>query len=131
MLPGGIWLDVNAPVFNRSDRALLEPDGRVIVLDASWARVRPLSQRLRIAPQATVERRALPTSLVTAYPRTSKIHEDPTGGLATVEAVFAVTVLLGEPRLEILEAYRWAREFLACNKSAFRHMGWEVPGNST
>jgi pre-rRNA-processing protein TSR3 len=125
-IPGGIWLDVGAPPLAAEDRALLEGGGRVIVLDASWARVDPLSHRLRVAEGARAERRSLPGRLVTAYPRRSKLREDPPAGLATVEAVFAVTVVLGEPRPELLEGYRWAPEFLRLNAEALRDLGWDA-----
>jgi pre-rRNA-processing protein TSR3 len=54
-------------------------------------------------------------ALVTAYPRKSKLFEDPERGLASVEALYAALALLGEQRQELLANYRWARTFLALN----------------
>ena len=125
-IPGGLWLDVDAPVLEPGDRDVLTGDARVIVLDASWARVAPLERRLRVRDGAPLHRRSLPGSLRTAYPRRSKLFEDPAAGLATVEAVFTVTALLGEARREILETYRWAAGFLALNRSAFARLGHEI-----
>jgi pre-rRNA-processing protein TSR3 len=52
---------------------------------------------------------------VTAYPRRSRTFTDPERGLASIEALFAALALLGEPRRELLDGYRWAAEFLAAN----------------
>ncbi|MBN1441624.1 MAG: DUF367 domain-containing protein [Planctomycetes bacterium] len=124
-IPGGIWLEVGAPTLAADDRGLLDGGGRVIVLDASWARLDPLSRRLRVADGRRAERRSLPGRIVTAYPRRSKVREDPAGGLATVEAVFAATVVLAEPRPELLAGYRWAAEFLRLNAAALEDLGWD------
>lgn len=129
-VPGGIWLDVDAPVLSRRDSGRLGAGDRVIVLDASWARVSPLAGRLVAGPGATLERRSLPSDLATAYPRRSKIGRDPERGLATVEAVFAVTVVLGAPRPEVLDAYRWAGAFLDRNRSVWERYGFASPPGS-
>ncbi len=126
VLKGGIWLDVDAPILERADRKLLGQDGRVIVLDASWQRVGPLERRIRIKSGGSLNRRSLPSVLRTVYPRKSKVYDDPGAGLATVEAIFAATVLLGEPRPEVLEKYYWAQEFLDRNRTSFLEMGWEA-----
>jgi len=53
--------------------------------------------------------------LESAYPRRSKLFEDPAGGLASVEALYAALAILGEPRPELLDGYRWRERFLAAN----------------
>ena len=53
--------------------------------------------------------------LVTAYPRRSRLFADPAQGLASVEALYAALAILGRPRPELLEGYRWASEFLRAN----------------
>jgi len=58
--------------------------------------------------------RRLP-ALRTAYPRSSKTFRDPDAGLASVEALYAASVLLGEPHPEWLADYRWRDEFLRLN----------------
>ena len=113
--PGGLILEVGAPVLRPSDRELLSGDQRVVVLDASWARLEPLRRRIAFPDESRLARRSLPSEIVTAYPRHSKLFEDPDTGLATVEALFAVTAILGEPRPEFLETYHWAEAFLAAN----------------
>ena len=59
-------------------------------------------------------RRRVP-ALRTAYPRASKVFADPAQGLASVEALYAALWILGQPRPELLEGYRWRAEFLALN----------------
>jgi pre-rRNA-processing protein TSR3 len=63
----------------------------------------------------TWKSRRLPP-LVSAYPRRSKIHPDPSQGLASVEALFVATLILGEPRHDLIERYRWREAFLAANR---------------
>ncbi len=118
-LPRGLLLDIDGPVLTPADRPFLAADGRVIVFDASWARVSSLERRVTTC-DTNLPRRSLPPSLRTAYPRRSKLFDDPGGGLATVEAIFTVTALLCIPRPEILEGYRWATDFLSLNRQTFQ-----------
>jgi pre-rRNA-processing protein TSR3 len=110
----GILLELGAPVLHPEDRKVLAA-GPVILLDATWARIPRLKARVAFRPEAVVERRSLPSWIATAYPRVSKVREDPAGGLASVEALFAASAILGQPRLELLDAYRWRDEFLERN----------------
>ena len=101
-------------------RTLLHPEGEelktadagrdLLLVDCSWRRVDSLLANVR----GELVPRRLP-ALVTAYPRRSKTFQDPDQGLASVEALFAASVILGEPRPEWLAAYRWREEFLARN----------------
>lgn len=51
----------------------------------------------------------------TAYPRTSKLFEDPRAGLATIEALFAAYVQTGRATAGLLDEYRWREHFLQRN----------------
>lgn len=103
-------------------RLLLHPDGELLssadaglpllVVDCSWRR---LPQLLAALDGELIPRRLPP--LVTAYPRVSRQFADPQAGLASVEALYAALAILGEPRAELLEGYRWAEPFLAANPS--------------
>ena len=56
--------------------------------------------------------RALPKSLQTAYPRKSKLNNDPGAGLASIEALYAALRILGRRDDSLLSDYHWREEFL-------------------
>jgi len=125
-IPSGILLEVATPELVPADAELLgDGGGRLILLDATWVRLAPLGRRLCFESAPELHRRSLPGDFRTAYPRHSKLFEDPGGGLASVEAMFASTVILGAPRRELLREYRWAPDFLELNREAFIRYGWE------
>jgi len=102
------------------ERVLLHPDGEelgerdrgrdLLLIDCAWRRVPNLLRTV----DGALHRRRLPP-LTSAYPRRSKVFADPATGLASVEALYAAGVLLGDPRPELLREYRWRAEFLAAN----------------
>ena len=107
---GYILLTVEAPVLSPEDA------GRpLLLLDSTWRLLPKLESRLDGQPI----RRRLPPELVTAYPRQSKIAEDPLGGLASIEALYAALYLLGFPSPTLLDHYYWKDEFLRLNGSLF------------
>ncbi len=101
-------------------RILLHPGGDELVredrgpglllVDCAWRRVEPL---LDTVDGELIHRRLPPLS--SAYPRRSKVFEDPACGLASVEALFAALHLLDDPRPELLDDYRWRDDFLRLN----------------
>lgn len=113
----GILLALGAPVLAPGDAALVEREGALVLLDSTWARLPKLERRLTVRPGAQLVRRSLPAALETAYPRVSKVHEDPAGGLASIEALYAATALLGSPWAALLRGYRWADTFLEKNRA--------------
>lgn len=64
-----------------------------------------------------IESRSIPPQWRTAYPRQSKIHADPSAGLATVEALFAALCTLGRRDDSLLRFYPWRDAFLELNSS--------------
>ncbi len=102
-------------------RVLLHPDGDpladgepvhdgLLLVDCSWRRLPTLLESV----DGELVRRRLPP-LLTAYPRRSKTFPDPDTGLASVEALYAALLSLGDRREELLDAYRWADRFRALN----------------
>ena len=104
-------------------RVLLHTDGELLssadegagllLIDCSWRRVPALLSTLD--PPFVLRR--LP-ALRTAYPRKSSTFEDPSQGLASIEALYAAQFYLGgggDP--ELLAQYHWADEFLEANPS--------------
>ena len=83
----------------------------LLLLDANWH----YAPRMRKAIEP-VEARSIPPGWRTAYPRRSKIHADPTSGLATIEALFAAFCVLGRRDDSLLRLYPWRDAFLAVNR---------------
>lgn len=101
---GFLVLAVDAPVLSEADA------GRpLLLLDSTWRYLPGLAACLRGEPL----RRGLPASIVTAYPRVSRVFDDPTAGLASVEALYAAKRLLGDDDPDVLTGYHWREAFLA------------------
>lgn len=101
-------LDPAGPTLTPQDASL-----PLLLLDCSWRRLPALRRSLR----GEVSPRSVPAGFVTAYPRKSKTFEDPTNGLASVEALYAATASMGEPHLDLLAEYRWREGFLEANRA--------------
>lgn len=86
-----------------------DTESGLLVLDATW----------RLAGQMEDEFSEVPVRSLgdwqTAYPRVSKLFEDPGAGLATIEAVFAAYQQLGRSTKGLLEQYHWREKFLELN----------------
>lgn len=95
------------------DGPLLGPDDAskgLVVLDGTWHLAGVMEPTYADLPV-----RSLPP-WKTAYPRSSKVREDPTAGLATIEAIYAAYQLLGRSTEGLLDNYFWADEFLKLNE---------------
>jgi len=101
-----LLLAPDAPPLTRADA------GRpLLLLDASWRHAGKM--RRAVEP---VEARSIPPGWRTAYPRRSKIHDDPDTGLATVEALYAAGCILGFRDDSLLRHYPWRDAFLDLNR---------------
>lgn len=100
-----VRLGFGGPVLSESDAS-----SGLLILDATWR----LAKRMENV-YSHVPVRSLPT-VQTAYPRVSKAEDDPLGGLATIEAIYAAFMILGRDTTGLLDEYHWAEEFLATNK---------------
>ena len=99
-----IVLAVDAPELTAADAG--HP---LLVLDSTW-RYLPQLER---AVTGTPVRRSLPAWVQTAYPRKSRLFEDPAAGLASIEALYLARRILGDDDPELLTGYHWREEFLA------------------
>jgi pre-rRNA-processing protein TSR3 len=100
---GFTLLAVDAPALSPADA------GRpLLLLDSTWRWLPQLMACLHGEPV----RRSIPGGLETAYPRTSKVFEDPAGGLASIEALYVARRLLGDEDASLLEGYHWREAFL-------------------
>ena len=104
-LAGYVRLGLGGPPLGTDDQ-----NRGLLVLDGSWRHVEPMQRAHESIPI-----RSLPP-LTTAYPRTSKVHTDPDGGLATIEAIYAAYRLLGRDTTGLLDHYHWAEQFITINR---------------
>lgn len=100
---GFIQLAVDAPPLSLADAG--KP---LLLLDSTW---RWLPQ-IEACVTGEAIKRSIPGNLRTAYPRVSKVFDDPTGGLASIEALYVARKLLGDDDPELLHGYHWKAEFL-------------------
>jgi pre-rRNA-processing protein TSR3 len=103
-LTGYVRLAVDGRPLSSSDR-----DMGLLVLDGSWRWTEVMTKAFAQVPPRSL------TGWKTAYPRVSKMYEDPAEGLATVEALYLAHHILGRPTTGLLDHYRWAEEFLRQN----------------
>ncbi len=101
---GHTLLAVGAPPLTPADahRPLL-------LLDSTWRYLDDLQACVVGSPIL----RSIPETVQTAYPRKSKLFEDPEAGLASVEALYAAKRILGEDDPSLLDGYHWRDEFLS------------------
>jgi pre-rRNA-processing protein TSR3 len=99
-----VRLGLGGPILSAEDAG-----GGLLVLDGTWklaARMEPFYADLPV--------RSLPV-VSTAYPRVSQLYEDPSEGLATIEAVYVALRLMRRPVHGLLDHYHWKDQFLGLN----------------
>ena len=101
-------LAVDGPQLSAQDADL-----GILLLDASWRWSMPMNRDFADVPPRSL------LGIQTAYPRRSKLGQDPEEGLASVEALYAAYRLLNRPTEGLLDHYRWAEEFLRLNRERF------------
>ncbi len=103
-LPGYVRLAVDSP-------PLTEADGErgILLIDGSWRHAERMNEHFASVPPRSL------TGFRTAYPRVSKLFDDPTGGLASVEAIYIAYRVLGRPTEGLLDSYFWREQFLTLN----------------
>ncbi len=94
---------------NTTELSPADENKNLLLVDGSWRWAEKLSLPLSGIPKRSLR------GIRTAYPRSSKLFEDPEYGLATVEALFAAHFLLGKDIHGLLDHYHWAEEFLTAN----------------
>jgi len=99
-----VRLGIGGPMLSEEDA-----NSGLLVLDATWRLVQKMEKRYSEIPV-----RSIPV-YQTAYPRVSKVHEDPSAGLATIEAVYAAYHHLGLSTAGLLDEYQWSDQFLKLN----------------
>jgi len=108
----GFTFDATGFTLLAVDGAPLSPAdaGRpLLLLDSTWRWLPQLLACVRGEPV----RRAIPQNVRTAYPRASKLWDDPEQGLASVEALYVARRILGDDDPTLLDGYHWRQAFLA------------------
>ncbi|MBX3439398.1 MAG: hypothetical protein KF861_18060 [Planctomycetaceae bacterium] len=104
LLGGYIRLGLGGPILSAADAA-----SGLLVLDGTWRLAARMESLFTDIPVRTLP------PCQTAYPRSSKLFDDPLGGLATIEAVYAAYRILGRDVGGLLDQYHWREEFLKVN----------------
>ncbi|MGJ8640431.1 MAG: hypothetical protein ACSHYA_13675 [Opitutaceae bacterium] len=101
-MTGFTVLALGAPEMSEADA------GRpLLLLDSTWR----LLPQIESCLAGNGVRRTLP-AVPTAYPRISKISDNPLGGLASIEALYLAKLLVGERDDSLLDSYYWRDPFL-------------------
>jgi pre-rRNA-processing protein TSR3 len=103
-LEGYVRLGFGGPLLSKDDAVC-----GLLLLDGTWRRAEEMERDYADLPV-----RSLP-QWTTAYPRVSKTFDNPAGGLATIEALYAAYAILGRDAAGLLDGYHWADEFLERN----------------
>ncbi|MAT13832.1 MAG: hypothetical protein CMJ46_01015 [Planctomyces sp.] len=101
-----VRLGIGGPILGEADA-----DRGLLILDGTWRLAEKMSADYEHLPV-----RSLAPTWQTAYPRKSKIFEDPSTGLATIEALYAANIHLGRPVDALLDEYHWGDEFVELNR---------------
>lgn len=109
-LTGYVRLGMGGPLLGPDDS-----ESGLLVLDGTWRWVQPMERLMEQVPI-----RSLPP-LTTAYPRSSKVSDDPAGGLATIEAIYAAYRILGRDTTSLLDHYHWGDAFVELNDRFWPH----------
>jgi pre-rRNA-processing protein TSR3 len=89
-------------------------------IDCVWRRLNGLIRRIKGTLPVFVR---IPDGFETAYPRRSLLRTDPAGGLATIEAIFVASALLGNWDVSLLSEYYFGRDFVKKNERRFLDLG--------
>lgn len=103
-LDGYVRLAADGPPLSIADR-----ECGVLLLDGSWRSADKMVRAFEHVPPRSL------SGWKTAYPRVSKLGTDPDNGLASIEALYIAYHILGRPTDGLLDAYRWAPQFLELN----------------
>ena len=101
---GYVRLGIGGPVLSDADRHC-----GLLLLDGTWRLAANMVSHCEHLPV-----RSLPP-ILTAYPRRSRLFEDPAEGLSTIEALYAALRILGRNTTGLLDHYHWKTEFLQKN----------------
>lgn len=103
-----VILSLEGPELNLSDR-----EYGIVLVDGSWRHAVKMLQFINRL--VDVPKRSLPKEWKTAYPRRQEDCQDPTRGLASIEALYAAYTITGRDASRLLDHYYWRDSFLKQN----------------
>lgn len=103
LLDNYILLTPGYPLLSREDK-----DKGIFLIDGTW---RYASRMLSQVP-SSIERRGLPETIITAYPR----KQEQEHGLASIEALYISYLITGRDTRSLLDYYHWEKLFLEKNR---------------
>lgn len=111
-LDGYVRLGLGGPQLTPADA-----DRGLLILDGTWRYAAAMERDYAELPVRSLG------AWQTAYPRTSKLFEDPAAGLATIEALVAAYVQMGRGIEGLLDNYPWGQTFLERNRGVIEALG--------
>jgi rRNA small subunit aminocarboxypropyltransferase len=103
-LPNYVRLDVDGPKLTSEDSGM-----GILLIDGAWRHAAKMQRHFSMIPPRSL------TGFHTAYPRVSKLFQDPSEGLASIEALFIAYRILGRSTDGLLDQYYWRESFLRLN----------------
>lgn len=118
-LAGYVRLGLGGPPLTPDDA-----DHGLLLLDGTWRWAAAMERDYADLPVRSLD------AWVTAYPRKSKLFDDPDTGLATIEALYAAYVQMARPTAGLLDHYQWRESFLELNAARLESRTHESPSRS-
>jgi pre-rRNA-processing protein TSR3 len=100
-----VRLGLGGPQLSSEDR-----ERGLLLLDGSWRWAAKMEKSYTDVPVRSLG------PWQTAYPRQSRVFEDPAEGLATIEALYAALCQMGRRSDGLLVSYHWGEAFLQKNR---------------
>lgn len=105
-LDGYVRLGIGGPQMTSEDR-----HRGLVLLDGSWRWAAKMEKAYVDLPVRSLG------PWVTAYPRQSRVFQDPVEGLATIEALYAALCQKMGDTDQLLDSYHWSADFLQMNRA--------------
>lgn len=115
--PKFLLLTLNAPPLTPADC-----DKELLILDGTWRYAAAMKKY--VDKICKLEERSIPRGWSTAYPRRQDDCEDPSSGLASIEAIVIAFLVMGRDPSGLLHNYHWKEEFLRLNEKLGSHYGF-------
>lgn len=106
--PDFLLLTLNGTPLSPSDK-----NRELLILDGTWRYATTMKKY--VDSICTLEERSIPQGWITAYPRRQEDCEDPSSGLASIEAIAIAFLVMGRDPSGLFSHYFWKDKFLKIN----------------